>query len=46
VRVTLSVDGDAKTTCTARVALPRTVSDNPWERRGDSWRPSPVATAS
>ncbi len=42
VGVTLSVDGDIKTTCTARMALPRSSSDNPWERRGDSWRPAPT----
>ncbi len=41
VRVTLSVDGDVKTTCVARIALPRDGRDNPWERRGDRWRPSP-----
>ena len=43
VDVTLSVDGDVKTTCTARIALPRTADDNPWARRGDDWRPSPAA---
>jgi acyl dehydratase len=41
VDVTLSVAGDVKTTCTARIALPRTVDDNPWARRGNDWRPSP-----
>jgi acyl dehydratase len=41
VDVTLSVDGDVKTTCAARLALPRNVRDNPWMRRGDQWRPSP-----
>ena len=41
VAVTLSVDGDVKTTCAARVALPRSADDNPWARRGDQWRPSP-----
>jgi acyl dehydratase len=41
VAVSLSVDGDVKTTCTARVALPREATDNPWSRRGDDWRPSP-----
>jgi acyl dehydratase len=44
VAVTLSVDGDAKTTCAARIALPRSAGDNPWARRGDQWRPSPVQT--
>jgi len=41
VAVTLSVDGDVKTTCGARIALPRDAGDNPWARRGDRWRPSP-----
>jgi acyl dehydratase len=42
VAVTLSVDDDVKTTCTARIALPRSTDDNPWLRRGDRWRPSPT----
>jgi acyl dehydratase len=41
VAVTLSVDGEVKTTCAARMALPRNADDNPWARRGDQWRPSP-----
>ena len=40
VDVTLSVDGDVKTTCAARIALPVSGGDNPWARRGDQWRPS------
>jgi acyl dehydratase len=44
VDVTLSVAGDTKTTCTARLALPRSADDNPWARRGDQWRPSPAST--
>jgi acyl dehydratase len=43
VAVTLSVDGETKTTCTARLALPRDVKDNPWARRGEAWRPAPAA---
>jgi acyl dehydratase len=43
VAVTLAVDGDTKTTCTARIALPRTPDENPWARHGDQWRPSPVS---
>ena len=39
--VSLSVDGDVKTTCAARVAVPRSADDNPWARQGDQWRPSP-----
>ena len=42
VDVTLSVNDDVKTTCTARIAIPRTAEDNPWARRGDEWRPSPA----
>jgi acyl dehydratase len=41
VGVALSVDGDVKTTCTARLALPLEAGDNPWARRGDRWRPAP-----
>jgi acyl dehydratase len=43
VDVTLSVHDDVKTTCTARLALPRNEGDNPWQRRGDQWHPSPVS---
>jgi acyl dehydratase len=42
VAVTLAVDGDTKTTCSARIALPRTDDDNPWTRSGDQWLPSPA----
>jgi acyl dehydratase len=41
VAVRLSVEGDVKTTCAARIALPRDADDNPWVRHGDQWRPSP-----
>ena len=37
--VTLSVGGDVKTTCSARIAIPTTPDDNPWSRRGDRWKP-------
>ena len=37
--VSLTVDGDLKTDCTARVALPVSPDDNPWRRRGDQWVP-------
>ena len=39
VLVRLTVDGDLKTDCTARIALPVSDDDNPWARRGDQWRP-------
>ena len=37
--VTLSVDGDVKTECGARIAVPTTTDDNPWARRAERWRP-------
>jgi acyl dehydratase len=37
--VSLTVDGDLKTDCTARVAVPTDPDDNPWRRRGDQWQP-------
>ncbi len=39
IDIAVSVDGDPKTTCTARVALPVDADDNPWARTGDRWRP-------
>ena len=39
VLVTLSVDGETKTDCSARIALPIDDDDNPWTRRGDQWIP-------
>lgn len=39
VDVRVSVDGDVKTSCSARIALPTQGDDNPWRRRGDQWRP-------
>jgi acyl dehydratase len=39
VHVTLSVNGDVKTECDARIALPTSDDDNPWARRGADWRP-------
>ena len=40
VDVTLSVDGDVKTTCAARIAVPVDSDDNPWSRTGTQWQPS------
>jgi acyl dehydratase len=39
LQVRLAVDGDVKTECTARIALPVSNDDNPWTRRADTWRP-------
>ena len=41
IDVTLAVEGETKTTCAVRVALPTAADDNPWARRGDAWRPDP-----
>ena len=37
--IAVSVDGEPKTTCRARVALPVDDDDNPWERSGERWQP-------
>jgi hypothetical protein len=37
--IALKVGDDVKTTCAARVAVPRASDDNPWRRRGEQWRP-------
>lgn len=37
--VSLSVEGETKTDCAVRVALPVTAGDNPWDRRADAWNP-------
>ena len=39
VDVTLAVEGAAKSSCTARIAVPVDADDNPWRRRGDRWKP-------
>ena len=35
----LKVGDKLVTGCTARMALPADVSDNPWRRKGDDWKP-------
>ncbi len=37
--IALSVDGEVKTTCDARVAIPADIGDNPWTHRAGSWQP-------
>jgi acyl dehydratase len=39
LQVALTVEGDVKTECTVRIALPTSDDDNPWTRRGDDWKP-------
>jgi len=37
--VALSVGERPATTCATRVAIPTDDNDNPWQRRGDQWKP-------
>ena len=37
--LTLSVGGEVKSTCSARVAVPLDDDDNPWRRRRERWKP-------
>ena len=39
VDVVLTVEDRLCTQCTARVAMPTSPADNPWQRRGEEWRP-------
>ena len=39
VDVVLSVGDRVCTTCAARIALPVTPDDNPWSRKGETWKP-------
>jgi hypothetical protein len=39
VDLMLSVEGEVATECRARIAFPTSDEDNPWQRRGDEWRP-------
>ena len=39
LQVTVAVDGDVKTECSVRVALPVSEGDNPWDRRDTLWFP-------
>jgi len=42
VDVSLRVGERTVTECTARLALPSGDDDNPWQRKGDRWRPDAV----
>lgn len=37
--ITVSVDGDVKTACDTRVAIPVEAGDNPWARSSERWQP-------
>jgi acyl dehydratase len=39
VSVNLSVGDRTVTDCTARIALPTDADDNPWQRKGEDWKP-------
>lgn len=39
VDLAITVDGTAKTTGKARIALPAHAQDNPWQRKGERWKP-------
>jgi len=39
VDVSVSVEGQVMTACTARMALPTGADDNPWRRAGETWKP-------
>jgi hypothetical protein len=39
IEMALSVDGDVKTECLARIAIPTSDDDNPWIRRAERWVP-------
>ncbi len=42
VELTLTTGGRITTVCTARVAIPAAEGDNPWQRKGDQWKPQPA----
>jgi acyl dehydratase len=39
VDLKLSVEGETCTECAARIAIPDSPDDNPWDRRGERWKP-------
>lgn len=39
IAVTLAVEAETVTECTARIALPAGEGDNPWRRGPEEWRP-------
>ena len=39
VDVILTVEGEICTECAARIAIPTSPDDNPWDRRGERWLP-------
>jgi len=39
LQLAVAVAGEVSTSCQARVAIPVDEQDNPWDRKGDQWRP-------
>ena len=39
IEVRVDVDGETKTSCEARFAVPTESGDNPWTRKGEDWNP-------
>ena len=39
VDVNLTVNDETATACSVRIAIPANEKDNPWERRGEKWKP-------
>ncbi|WEN42801.1 hypothetical protein CKCBHOJB_02401 [Thauera sp. GDN1] len=39
LELSISVNGEPRTVGKARVALPATIDDNPWRRKGERWQP-------
>ncbi len=39
IDVRVDVEGETKTSCRARFAIPTAEGDNPWQRKGDDWKP-------
>ena len=39
----LIAGGRLTTVCTARIAIPASEGDNPWQRRGEDWKPCAAA---
>jgi hypothetical protein len=39
VALSLQVEGQVRTSCQARIALPARAGDNPWRRSGNDWKP-------
>lgn len=39
IELAIHVDGEPRTVGKARMAIPRAADDNPWQRKGERWKP-------